>query len=202
MRERAVVHVVDDDPSFLRSMERRLVLYGYEVATHASVEAFLRRPSPEAPGCVLTDLQMPQASGFELQESLARSANPLPVVFISSKGDVRTTVKAMRGGAEDFLTKRSTKVELIAAIERALARDRTERARRTRRNQARRLLETLCDRERQVLDGVVKGMLNKEIADAIGLAERTVKHYRTSLTQKLEVGSPVDLARLVNEAEG
>jgi FixJ family two-component response regulator len=144
---------------------------------------------------------MPVADGFDLQEALARSANPLPVVFISSKGDVRTTVKAMRGGAEDFLTKRSTKAELISAIERALERDRNDRARRAGRNAARSLLESLCVRERQVLDGVVRGMLNKEIAEAIGLAERTVKHYRTSLTHKLGVGSSVELARLVDEAE-
>lgn len=202
MSERALVHVVDDDPSFLRSMERRLLLYGYEVATHSSVEEFLQRPSPEVLGCVLTDLQMPHASGFDLQQALARSANPLPVVFISSKGDVRTTVKAMRGGAEDFLTKRSTKTELIAAIDRALKRDKVDRAHRMRRSEACHRLKTLGEREQQVLAGLIKGMPNKEIADAIGLAERTVKHYRTSLSQKLGVGSPVDLARLVNEAEG
>lgn len=202
MSGRKVVHVVDDDPSFLRSMARRLTLYGYEVATHASAEEFLRRSSPEQPGCVLTDLQMPGADGFVLQEALARSANPLPVVFISSKGDVRTTVKAMRGGAEDFLTKRSTKAELVGAIERALERDLAERERRMRRNEARRLLENLSERERQVLDGVLRGLLNKEIADSLGLAERTVKHHRTALTHKLGVTSPIDLARLVDEAEG
>jgi FixJ family two-component response regulator len=202
LKEGAVVHVVDDDLSFLRSMQRRLVLYGYEVATHASVEEFLRRPSPEAPGCVLTDLQMPQASGFDLQQALARSANSLPVVFISSKGDVRTTVKAMRGGAEDFLTKRSTKAELISAIDRAMERGRVERTRRARRNEARQLLESLSERESQVLDGVLRGRLNKEIADTLGLAERTVKHHRTAFTHKLGFASPIDLARLVAEAEG
>ena len=112
-----MIHVVDDDESFLRSMERRLRGHGYAVATYPSVARFFERPSPETPGCVLADLQMPKRDGFDLQATLAKSVNPLPVVFVTGKGDIPTSVRAMRGGAEDFLTTRAGTAELVAAID-------------------------------------------------------------------------------------
>jgi FixJ family two-component response regulator len=197
---KSVVHVVDDDESFQRSVSRLLSASGFEVATFSSVEKFLNRADPSAPGCVVTDLQMPRQSGLHLQEALARSRNPLPVVFLTSKGDIPTSVRAMRGGAEDFLTKRTPRAKLVEAINRALERDRQERASRAGREQAREKMSTLSERERQVLDGVLRGRLNKQIAEELGIAERTVKHHRTTLTQKLGVQSGAELSLLVREA--
>jgi len=200
VKTQAVVHVVDDDESFLRSMSRLLRASGFEVATFSSVEKFLNRADTSAPGCVVTDLQMPRQSGLDLQEALARSRNPLPVVFLTSKGDIPTSVRAMRGGAEDFLTKRTPRAKLIEAIDRAFERDRQERASRVGRAQAREKLAALSERERQVLDGVIRGRLNKEMAEELGIAERTVKHHRTTLTRKLGVQSGAELALLVRDA--
>jgi len=200
VKTQAVVHVVDDDESFLRSMSRLLRASGFEVATFSSVEKFLNRADTSAPGCVVTDLQMPRQSGLDLQEALARSRNPLPVVFLTSKGDIPTSVRAMRGGAEDFLTKRTPRAKLIEAIDRAFERDLQERASRVGRAQAREKLAALSERERQVLDGVIRGRLNKEMAEELGIAERTVKHHRTTLTRKLGVQSGAELALLVRDA--
>ena len=195
-----VVHVVDDDESFLRSVTRLLRASGYEVAAFSSVEDFLERRDQALAGCVVTDLQMPRRSGLDLQEALARTRHPLPVVFLTAKGDIPTTVRAMRGGAEDFLTKRAPRTKLLAAIDRAVERDRRERAARAARRQTREKFASLSERERQVLRGVLQGLLNKQIADAIGIAERTVKHHRTGLTQKLGVQSGAELALLAREA--
>jgi len=195
-----VIHVVDDDESFLRSMERRLRGHGYAVATFPSVERFLERPDSDAPGCVLADLQMPKRDGFHLQETLAKSANPLPVVFVTGKGDIPTSVRAMRAGAEDFLTKRAGTADLVAAIDRAVRRDAREREERARSAEARRKIALLSDRELQMLLGIVKGMQNKEMADLYGLSERTVKYHRTMLTRRLDIYASVDLTRLVQQA--
>jgi len=200
VKNQAVVHVVDDDESFLRSMSRLLRASGFEVAAFSSVEQFLKRADPSAPGCVVTDLQMPRQNGLDLQEALARSRNPLPVVFLTSKGDIPTSVRAMRGGAEDFLTKRAPRAKLIEAIDRALARDRFDRAARTEGARAREKMSALSERERQVLEGVLRGRLNKQIADELGIAERTVKHHRATLAQKLGVQSGAEMALLARDA--
>lgn len=194
------VHLVDDDESFRRSMARRLSGLGFTVATHASVAEFLERLSPDSPGCVLTDLQMPQSDGFDLQEALADSTNPLPVVFVTGKGDIPTSVRAMRGGAEDFLTKRVHTPQLVGAIERAIARDSRERQARQRQTEARQRVESLNRRQLQMLLGVFKGMHNREMADAYEMSERTVKYHRTMLTRHLDIHTSVDLVRLVQDA--
>lgn len=196
----STVHLIDDDESFLRSMERRLRGHGYAVATYPSVADFLMRPDHEGPGCVLTDLQMPKRDGFDLQETLAKSPNPLPVVFVTGKGDIPTSVRAMRAGAEDFLTKRVAIGDLVAAIERSIHRDLRDREARSRRAQARAMIAKLTDRELQMLLGIVKGMPNKEMAVEYGLSERTVKYHRTVLTRRLDVYTSVDLTRLVQDA--
>lgn len=195
-----VVHVVDDDESFLRSMSRLLQAAGYEVRKYGSADEFIARFDAETPGCVLTDLQMPGRSGLELQEMVTKSANPLPVVFITGRGDIPTSVRAMRGGAEDFLTKRSPKAALMEAVARAIERDADHRAARERRRTARERLNALTQREREVLAGVVRGQLNKQIAKELGLAERTVKFHRTASTRKLGVSSAAQLAILVRDA--
>ena len=198
--KRPVVHVVDDDASFLRSVTRLLRASGYEVAPFSSVEEFLQHRDPEAAGCVVTDLQMPRRSGLDLQDALAGSGKTLPVVFLTAKGDIPTTVRAMRAGAEDFLTKRAPKARLFAAIDRALQRQQREAVERQHAAASRRNLETLTERELQVLAGILRGLLNKQIADELGIAERTVKHHRTTLTQKLGVQSAAELALLVRDA--
>jgi len=195
-----VVHVVDDDESFLRSVSRLLRASGYEVATFSSVQSFLQREASSAPGCVVTDLQMPRQSGLDLQQALARSRNPLPVVFLTSKGDIPTSVRAMRGGAEDFLTKRAPKTQLLEAIERALDRGQKETQEREQRASAEAKLNALSPRERQVLSGVARGLLNKEIADELGVAERTVKLHRSNLSAKLGLRSPAELALFARES--
>ena len=195
-----VVHVVDDDESFLRSMSRLLQAAGYEVRTYGSADDFVARFDAETPGCVLTDLQMPGRSGLDLQEMVAKSANPLPVVFITGRGDIPTSVLAMRGGAEDFLMKRSPKAALLEAVARALERDADDRASRGQRREALERLGTLSQREREVLAGVIRGELNKQIAKRLGMAERTVKFHRTASTRKLGVSSAAQLAILVRDA--
>jgi FixJ family two-component response regulator len=198
----AIVHIVDDDESFLRSMARLLRVSGYKVRAFKSVDEFLAREDCQAPGCVVTDLNMPRRSGFDLQSVLACSDNPLPVVFITGQGDIPSSVRAMRAGAEDFLTKRSPKAQLLSAVDRALERDAAERAQRTLHLQVRNKLEALTARERQVLDGVVRGLLNKQIGEELGIAERTVKHHRGILMHKLGVQSVAELALLVRDAGG
>lgn len=196
----AIVHIVDDDESFLRSLARLLRVSGYKVRAFKSVDEFLAREDREAPGCVVTDLNMPRRNGFDLQSALASSDNPLPTVFITGQGDIPSSVRAMRAGAEDFLTKRSPKAQLLSAVDRALERDAAERAQRALHSQLRSKLESLTARERQVLDGVARGLLNKQIGEGLGIAERTVKHHRTVLTQKLGVQSAAELALLVRDA--
>ena len=191
-----LVRIVDDDASFLTALARMLRAAGFAVKTFASAEEFLTRPELEAPGCVLVDLQMPGLSGLELQEALAKDGHGLPVVFLSGHGDIPTTVQAMRRGAEDFLTKRAPKAEVLAAVQRALERDARERAARARRDAVHARFAALTPREREVLQHVVQGQLNKQIAYDLGIHERTVKLHRTALMNKLGAHSTAELTKL------
>jgi len=195
-----IIFVVDDDVSFLRSLSRLLGAVGYTVEAYTSAHDFFARPGSERPGCVVADMQMPGINGLQLQEALRKSANPLPVIFLTGQGDIPTTVTAMRSGAEDFLTKRSPKEELLAAIERALQRDSRERQQRLRQREVADKLNGLSDREKEVLSHVVRGKMNKEIASDLNINLRTVKLHRTNLTRKLHVQSVAELTRLVDEA--
>jgi two-component system, LuxR family, response regulator FixJ len=145
---------------------------------------------------------MPEMDGIDLQEALRRTGNSLPVIFLTGHGDVPTTVQAMKGGAEDFLTKNAPKEALLAAIGRALERNARDRARTASLQEKRRLFESLTDREREVLRHVLQGQLNKQIAAELGIHERTVKLHRTHVTTKLGVHSVAELARLAQEAGG
>lgn len=195
-----VVHLVDDDPSFLTSMSRLLRASGYEVKTFTSAADFLNQLALDATGCVVADLRMPGQSGLDLQDALAKAGCPLPVVFLTGHGDIPTSVRAMRHGAEDFLTKRAPKDQLLAAIQRALERGTRQNAQHMRLRELRERLAQLTSREREVLDLVVQGKMNKEIADELAIHERTVKLHRTSITSKLQVHSVAELTRLVLEA--
>jgi len=196
------VYLVDDDESFLRALSRLLRLSGFQVVGCPSAEAFLSCLESAAAGCVVADLQMPGMDGLALQAALRQTDNPLPVVFLTGQGDIPTSVRAIRNGAEDFLTKDAPKEDLVDAVRRALARDAQERAGRERLAALRRQFGLLSAREREVLKHVLRGKLNKQIADALGIHERTVKLHRTAITTKLGVHSVAELTRLWMEAGG
>ena len=194
-----VVHVVDDDGSFLIGLSRLLRASGYSVKTFSSGQAFLDQLA-DTPGCVIADLRMPGLNGLDLQEALTRTGFSLPVIFLSGQGDIPTTVRAMRHGAEDFLTKTAPKADVLEAVGRALARDARQREERARLQALRARLDLLTARERQVLQHVVRGRLNKQIAAELRIHERTVKLHRTAITTKLQVRSVAELTQLVQDA--
>ena len=190
-----VVHVVDDDASFLVALARLLKAAGYAVQTYASAADFLAKLGDGA-GCVITDLRMPGMDGLDLQQALARGANMVPVVFLSGEGDIPTTVQAMRQGAEDFLTKRAPKEAILAAVDRAIARDARQRAEGAHLHALRARFDALTSRQLEILRHVVAGQMNKQIAGDLGINERTVKLHRTAITTKLEVHSVAELTRI------
>ena len=200
LNEAGVVFIIDDDGSFLKSMSRLLSAVGYTVRAFQSAEEFLKQLAPVTSGCIVADLQMPGMDGLKLQQALGRTANPLPIIFLTGRGDIPSTVSAMRRGAEDFLTKRAPKEDLLAAVERAMARDRVERKERNRLQDLRHRFEDLSERELEVLGYVVQGKMNKEIAADLNINERTVKLHRTNITRKLRVQSVAELTRLAGEA--
>lgn len=197
-----IIHIVDDDDSFRKALARQLRANGHEVRVHSSAREFLAEPRGATPGCVVLDLQMPGLSGLDVQDALAKAEHPLPVVFLTGQGDIPTSVRVMRQGAEDFLTKRAPKEDLLAAIERALARDAREREQRAQQRELKARFAALTDREREVLEHVVRGQLNKQIASDLGINERTVKLHRTAITTKLGVQSVAELTKLWMTAGG
>jgi two-component system response regulator FixJ len=199
MNAEPIVFVIDDDPSFLRSAKRLLTAAGYPARAFDSEGEFLAQLTPEMCGCVVTDLHMPGCNGLQLQEALGKSPSPMPVIFLSAQGDIPTTVRAMRSGAEDFLTKLGGKDELLHAVKRALARDARERKLREHIRELQHRVNALTEREIQVLGHVVQGKLNKQIADELGINERTVKLHRTNLTRTLQIHSVAELTRLAGE---
>ena len=192
--------LVDDDASFLRSLGRLLSASGYSVVTYSTAREFLESLRPGTGGCLITDLRMPGMDGIALQQALLEKGCALPILFLSGHGDIPVTVQAMRRGAEDFLTKTAPKEEIIAAVDRALARNQQEYAERARRDLVRQRFETLSPRECEVLRGVLRGSLNKQIAADLGIHERTVKLHRSSVTTKLGVHSVAELTRLAQDA--
>src|SRR3954451_12386825 len=195
----SLVHVIDDDASFRTAIERRLKLAGYDVMTYASAQQLLDRlPDAEKPGCVLLDVRIPGLSGPELQIRLAELGSTLPIVFLTGHADTATTVRAIKAGAEDFLTKPVSSEQLMDAIERALARQEASRGQRSKLDSFRVLVSSLTPREKQVFDLIVRGKINKQIAFEIGTTERTVKAHRHEVMEKMQVRS---LAELVSIAE-
>jgi FixJ family two-component response regulator len=194
-----LVHVVDDDASFRTAIERRLKHAGYEVETYSSAQHLLDRPpGVEKPGCILLDVQMPGLNGLELQDRLIELGSILPIVFVTGHSDISTTVRAIKAGAEDFLTKPIPSEQMIDAIERALARCEALRSQRSKLDSIFAHLATLTPRERQVFDLIVRGKINKQIATELGTTERTVKAHRHEVMEKMQVHS---LAELVSSAE-
>ena len=194
-----LVHVVDDDASFRRAIERRLKLAGYEVETYASAQQLLDHlPGAGEPGCILLDVRIPGLSGPELQSRLIELGSILPIVFVTGHADTPTTVRAIKAGAEDFLTKPASSEQLIDAIERAMARYDSAHSQRSKLDSLRARVATLTPRERQAFDLIVRGKINKQIAFELGTTERTVKAHRHQVMEKMQVHS---LAELVSSAE-
>jgi len=193
------IHVVDDDTSFRTAIERRLKKAGYEVATYPSAQHLLDRlPDDNAAGCILLDVRIPGLNGPELQTRLSQLGSTLPIVFLTGYTDVPTTVQAIKAGAEDFLTKPVSSEKLLQAIERALAHHEQIRARNGALNVIRARSAALTPREREVFQLVVRGKTNKQIGNALGTTERTIKAHRHRVMEKMQVPS---LAELVSLAE-
>jgi FixJ family two-component response regulator len=190
------IHVVDDDASMRTALLRLLDAAGHEARGYSSTGEFLLQPLPDRPGCLLLDLRLPGPSGLELQAALQRQGNPLPVVFLTGHANVDSSVRAMKAGAVDFLTKPVKRDVLLDAVRRALALDATRRSARGEAGRLRERFASLTPRERRVFDLVVAGKLNKQIADELGIAERTVKRERGQVMAKLDAGSVADLGRL------
>jgi FixJ family two-component response regulator len=197
MSDEPVVHLVDDDPSVRRALGRLLAAAGHRCEAYDSAEAFLARQPDAGPGCAVIDLQLPGASGLDLQARLAELDATLTLIFLTGRGDIPTSVRAMKGGAVDFLTKPVEAAALLAAIAAALDRGRALRAARTAEAGVDARLARLTPRESEVLDMVVEGRLNKQIAADLGVAEKTIKVHRARVMQKLEVHTVADLVRLV-----
>ena len=191
-----LIHVVDDDASLRTALLRLLDAAGFEARGYASTGDFLLQPVPDRPGCVLLDVRMPGPSGLELQAALQSRGIALPVVFLTGHADVASSVRAMKAGAVDFLTKPVQRHTLLDALRRALARDASARTARDEAVRLRAVFATLTLRERKVFDLIAAGKLNKQVADELGIAERTVKMTRAQVMAKLGAGSAAELGGL------
>jgi FixJ family two-component response regulator len=190
--EAPVIHIVDDDGSFRTAAARLLQASGYQIVQYESARQLLQKPPGIAPGCILLDVRMPGLSGPELQARLVAAGNLLPIVFLTGHGDIPTSVRAIKAGAEDFLSKPVAKKTLIDAIQRALARYEQVREQNLRLDALRALVASLTPREHQVFVLIVRGKLNKQIAHELGTSVRTIKAHRHAVMEKLKVQSLVE----------
>lgn len=194
-----VVHIVDDDALFRTAIERRLKMAGYEVAIYASAGQMLDRlPSDSVLGCILLDVRMPELSGPELQERLSELGSTLPIIFLTGYPDIPITVRGVKAGAEDFLTKPVSSDRLLQAVERAIARHNATYRLKGKLDMVRAHIAALTPREREVFEIIVRGQTNKHAARSLGCAERTIKAHRQKVMEKMQVRS---LAELVSVAE-
>lgn len=191
-----VVHIVDDDRQVLESLVRLLSVEGFEAVSSRSAEEFLGKFDSSVPGCLILDLSLPKVGGLELQQVLAARGASLPIVFLTGRGDIRTSVCAMKEGAIDFLTKPVDAQDLLAAVRRGIAKDCTAHEEALQRARTERLLATLTPREQEVLPHLLTGHLNKQIAADLGIVEKTIKVHRSRILHKLQVRSVAELFRL------
>ena len=194
------VFIVDDDASVRRALTRIVRARGYATESYASAETFLDEHPEGAPGCLVVDLRMPGMDGLELQESLNHAGSPMPVVFLTGHGDVPTSVRAMKSGAMNFLTKPVDEADLVQAVEEALARLRRSLEREQSHGSFRARVSELSKRQREVMHLVILGRMNKQIAEELGIAEKTVKVHRGKMMELLDVGSVAELVRLSVES--
>lgn len=192
----SVLFLVDDDPSFRRSCERLLSMAGYRVESFPSAQEFLERGPPDIPACLVTDLRMPGMNGFDLQSVLANAGWEIPLIFVTGHGDVPSSVRAMKAGAIQFLLKPFQEGELLAAVAEALGLDRARRHEVAERAALRERYNSLTTRERQVMEHVAAGMLNKQIAAALNVGEKTVKFHRAHIMKKMVARSLAALVKM------
>src|SRR4249919_439599 len=193
MMDQPTIHVVDDDADFRKSITRLLHLSGYAALQYASAQQFLDEFKDDSPGCVLLDLDMPKINGLQLLDRLQQMHATLPIVFLSGRGNIASGVKAIKGGAEDFLCKPASRKDVLAAIERAMGRNRKMREKRAQLDDCHSRLNTLTPREKQVYALVVVGKLNKQIAHEPSTTERTIKAHRQKVMHKLHAQTVVEL---------
>ena len=202
MTDKFTVYLVDDDPGVLKALSRLLRARGYEVKPYASPQLFLEEHDMAGPGCAVLDVSMPGLDGLELQGALTASAGShRPVVFITGKGNIPTSVRAMKAGAIDFLTKPVNDNDLFEAISRAEARDAQSRQLHSELQSIQAKMETLTPREREVLVHVVAGRLNKQIAGDLGTVEKTIKVHRSRMMEKLGIRTVADLVRMAGKLD-
>ena len=195
-----LVYIIDDDASVRRSLKRLLRSGGLDVETYGSATEFLHHQRPERPACLVLDVRIPGLSGLELQQKLSLAGQSIPIIFITGHGTIPMGVRAMKGGAVDFLQKPFDEQELLDAVHHALELDRKTRNKGHKVAQLQRQLESLTPREREVLSWVVTGRMNKEIALALGTSEETIKVHRARVMQKMRADSLASLVRLADKA--
>jgi FixJ family two-component response regulator len=196
--ERPTVFVVDDDSSMRDALKNLFRSVGLDVETFAAAQDFLSRERSKGPGCLVLDIRLPGVSGLDLQRQLADSNIQIPIVFITAHGDIQMSVRAMKAGAVEFLTKPFRDQDLLDAVQQAVDRDRATRIHQAQETEARGRYESLSPREQEVMGLVVCGLLNKQIAGRLGTSEATVKMHRGNLMRKMQAGS---LAELIRTAE-
>ncbi|MFI5304783.1 MAG: response regulator transcription factor [Nitrospiria bacterium] len=191
-----VVYVIDDDLSFRRSIELLIQSVAYEVKSFCSAEEFLKSPHSDVPSCLILDVRMPGLSGLDLQQKLLEIKLEIPIIFITGHGDIPMSVRAMKAGAMEFLTKPFHEQDLLDAISKAIERNRLSQAENSQVTALRNRYEILTPKERQVMSYVVAGLLNKQIADKMGTSEITVKIHRHQVMEKMEADSLAMLVRI------
>jgi FixJ family two-component response regulator len=195
----AVIAIVDDDASVQRGLQRLVRSAGWKVETFASAQEFLARSRTELPNCVLLDLQLPGLSGLDLQKRMAEVGLEIPIVFLTGHGNIPVSVQAMKAGAVQFLTKPVDEQELLQAIEEAVERDRRTRQQQVEMSELRDRYESLTGREQEVMQKVISGMLNKQIAADLKITEDTVKFHRGHIMRKMNADSLADLVRMATD---
>jgi len=195
----SVVFVVDDDSSVCEAIKSLIRSVGLRVETFGTAQEFLSSKRPDAPGCVVLDVRLPGLSGLDLQRELAAHDINLPVIFITGHGDIPMSVRAMKAGALEFLTKPFRDQDLLDAIQQALERDRSARQQRSETAELRERFDSLTSREREVMGLVVSGLLNKQIAGELGTSEVTIKIHRSQVMKKMGAGSLAELVRMTEK---